>query len=115
MEWLQQIFTVMSSAGSIVFDNLALILAIGVAVGLARVDKGTAGLVAGLAYLVMNASINAMLSNTGQLAEDQLASSGQGMVLTHHTGLVGEIIVGLRSYFYYDSRGCRRDIPHEMV
>ena len=129
MEWLQQIFTVMSSAGSIVFDNLALILAIGVAVGLARVDKGTAGLVAGLAYLVMNASINAMRSNTGQLAENQLASAGQGMVLgiqTLQTGVVGEIIVGLnrsnkcrevglRSYFSYDSRVYRRDIPHEMV
>lgn len=63
--------------GSTVFDNLALIFAIGVAVGLARADKGPAGLVAGLAYLVMNASINAMLSNTGQLAEDQLASAGQ--------------------------------------
>lgn len=98
VEWLQQIFTVMSSAGSIVFDNLALIFAIGVAVGLARADKGTAGLAAGLAYLVMNASINAMLINTGQLAEDQLASVGQGMVLgiqTLQTGVLGGIIVGL--------------------
>ena len=81
IEWLQQVFTVMSSAGSIVFDNLALIFAIGVAVGMARADKGTAGLAAGLSYLVMNASINAMLVNTGQLAVDNLAGAGQGMVL----------------------------------
>ncbi|BFH17136.1 hypothetical protein J6TS7_25570 [Paenibacillus dendritiformis] len=41
--WLQHVFTIMSSAGSIVFANLALLFAIGVAVGLARADKGTAG------------------------------------------------------------------------
>ncbi|MFS0856191.1 glucose-specific PTS transporter subunit IIBC [Paenibacillus taichungensis] len=96
--WLQQVFTVMSSAGSIVFDNLALIFAIGVAVGLARADKGTAGLAAGLAYLVMNASINAMLVNSGKLVADHLASAGQGMVLgiqTLQTGVLGGIVVGL--------------------
>ncbi|MCM3782359.1 glucose-specific PTS transporter subunit IIBC [Neobacillus mesonae] len=98
ISWLQQVFTVMSSAGSIVFDNLALIFAIGVAVGMARADKGTAGLAAGLSYLVMNASINAMLINTGQLVEDNLAGAGQGMVLgiqTLQTGVLGGIVVGL--------------------
>lgn len=96
--WLQQIFTVMSSAGSIIFDNLALIFAIGVSVGMARADKGTAGLAAGLAYLVMNASIHAMLINSGTLAADNLAGVGQGMVLgiqTLQTGVLGGIIVGL--------------------
>ncbi|WP_416234472.1 maltose/glucose-specific PTS transporter subunit IIC [Paenibacillus sp. JNUCC31] len=96
--WLQQVFTVMSSAGSIVFDNLALIFAIGVAVGLARADKGTAGLAAGLAYLVMNASINAMLVNSGKLEVENLAGAGQGMVLgiqTLQTGVLGGIVVGL--------------------
>ena len=34
----------MSSAGNIVFQNLPVIFAIGVAIGLARSDKGTAGL-----------------------------------------------------------------------
>ncbi|WP_084403352.1 glucose-specific PTS transporter subunit IIBC [Paenibacillus antarcticus] len=96
--WLQQIFTVMSSAGSIVFDNLALIFAIGVAVGLARADKGTAALAAGIAYLVMNATINAMLINSGTLAGENLASAGQGMVLgiqSLQTGVLGGILVGL--------------------
>ena len=41
---LQNIFTLMSSAGNIVFQNLPVIFAIGVAIGLARSDKGTAGL-----------------------------------------------------------------------
>ncbi|NGP61190.1 PTS transporter subunit EIIC [Paenibacillus thiaminolyticus] len=96
--WLQHVFTIMSSAGSIVFANLALLFAIGVAVGLARSDKGTAGLAAGLGYLVMNATISAMLVITGNLAADNLASVGQGMVLgiqTLETGVFGGVIVGL--------------------
>lgn len=98
IEWLQHIFKVMSSAGSIAFDNLALIFAIGVAVGLARSDKGTAGLAAALAYLVMNASMNAMLINAGKLAEDNPTAVGQGMILgiqSLQTGVLGGIIIGL--------------------
>ena len=41
--WLQSVFTVMASAGAIVFANLAALFAVGVAVGLAKSDKGTAG------------------------------------------------------------------------
>lgn len=96
--WLQNVFTIMSSAGSIVFANLALLFAIGVAVGLARSDKGTAGLSAGLSYLVMNATINAMLVITGNLAADNFASVGQGMILgiqTLETGVFGGVIIGL--------------------
>ena len=63
--WLQAIFTIMSSAGSIVFANLSVLFAVGVAVGLAKNDKGTAGLAALLAFLVMNATINALLTLTG--------------------------------------------------
>lgn len=48
--WLQGIFSVMSSAGAVVFANLAVLFAVGVAVGLARSDKGTAGLAALLAW-----------------------------------------------------------------
>jgi hypothetical protein len=41
--WLQAIFTIMSSAGSIVFANLSVLFAVGVAVGLAKSDKGRPG------------------------------------------------------------------------
>ncbi len=60
--WLQAVFTIMSTAGSAVFANLALIFAIGVAVGLADADKGTAGLSAGVAYLVYTATISGFLT-----------------------------------------------------
>ena len=46
VDWLQAIFTIMTSAGSIVFANLSVLFAVGVAVGLAKSDKGTAGLAA---------------------------------------------------------------------
>lgn len=60
--FLQAIFKIMASAGEIVFVNLALLLAVGLAIGLAKKDKGTAALAAVVGYLVMNASIKAMLS-----------------------------------------------------
>lgn len=96
--WLQAIFTIMSSAGNIVFANLAIIFAVGVAIGLARSDKGTAGLAAVLGYLVMNATINAMLIITGKLAETDLAEVGQGMILgiqSLETGVFGGVALGL--------------------
>ena len=81
-EWLQVILKVMSSAGNAVFANLALIFAIGVAVGLAKGDKGTAGLAGGVAYLVYTATISGLL----QL----FAKEGA----TIDTGVVGSIVIG---------------------
>ncbi|WP_044642440.1 maltose/glucose-specific PTS transporter subunit IIC [Risungbinella massiliensis] len=104
--WLQAIFSIMSSAGNIIFANLAIIFAVGVAVGLARSDKGTAGLAALLGYLVMNATINALLNITGKLAEsDQLAQAGQGMILgiqSLETGVFGGAVVGILTYYLHN-------------
>lgn len=95
---LQALFTIMSSAGSIVFANLSVLFAVGVAAGLAKTDKGTAGLAALLAFLVMNATINALLTLSGQLAQDNPGSVGQGMTLgiqTLETGVFGGVVIGL--------------------
>ncbi len=73
---LQAIFTLMKLCGSVVFDNLSLLFAVGIAVGLARSDKGTAGLASVLCFVVMNKAINAMLMLTGKLAADNLAAVG---------------------------------------
>ena len=102
--WLQNVFAIMASAGNIVFANLAILFAIGVAVGLAKSDKGTAGLSAALALLVMNSTINAMLNITGTLAKDNLASVGQGMALgiqTLETGVFGGVAVGIMTYLLH--------------
>lgn len=96
--WLQAIFTVMSSAGDIVFANLPVIFAVGVAIGMAKSDKGTASLAALIGYLVMNATINAILIITDNLAADNLSAAGQGMTLgiqSLESGVFGGIVVGI--------------------
>ncbi|MFC0272306.1 PTS transporter subunit EIIC [Metabacillus herbersteinensis] len=96
--WLQSILTIMSSAGSVVFANLALLFAVGLAVGLAKNDKGTAGLASVLAFLVMNATINAMLTITGRLNLENPAAVGQGTVLgilSLETGVFGGVVAGI--------------------
>lgn len=98
VSWLQGIFTIMSSAGNIVFANLALLFAVGLAVGLAKSDKGTAGLAGVLAFLVMNATMSALLTITGKMNVDNPAAAGQGMVLgiqSLETGVFGGVVVGI--------------------
>ncbi len=82
--WLQGIFKVMAGSGEIVFVNLALILCIGLAVGLAKKDKGTAGLAGAVAFLVMNAALKGMVG--AFLAEGAKSID---------TGVVGAIVIGL--------------------
>src|SRR5699024_1191758 len=100
--WLQAIFTIMSAAGAIVFTNLPLIFAVGIAIGFARPDKGTVGPADVICDLVMNATINAMMQITGQLADDNLAEVGQGMVRGVQlldAGVVGGFILGLLAFW----------------
>ena len=80
-EWLQTILKVMNFAGSAVFNNLALIFSLGLAVGLAKGDKGTAGLAGGVAYLVYTATISGLL---------QMFSPKN----TIDTGVLGAIVIG---------------------
>lgn len=96
--WLQAIFTIMSAAGNIVFANLPVIFAVGVTVGLAKSDKGTAALASLLGYLVMNATINALLILSDKLVVDGLAAVGQGMALgiqTLESGVFGGLVIGI--------------------
>ena len=81
--WLQGIFAIMSAAGNAVFANLALIICIGLCVGLAKKDKGTAGLAGAVAFLVMNASIAGMITTFNP------------EVGSIDTGIVGAIVIAL--------------------
>lgn len=80
--FLQAIFKVMSGAGEIIFANLAMLLCIGLCIGLAKKDKGTAALAGVVGYLVMNATIRSLL---GIFNPDGKAID---------TGVVGAIVVG---------------------
>ncbi|MEH4694328.1 PTS transporter subunit EIIC [Atlantibacter hermannii] len=114
---LQAIFTLMKMCGSVVFDNLALLFAVGIAVGLARSDKGTAGLAAVLCFIVMNKAINAMLFLTGTLATENFAAVGQASVLgivTLQTGVMGGIISGLLTAWLH-ARFSKTELPNLLA
>ena len=90
------IFSVFNSCGSIIFDNLPLIFAIGVAIGMARQEKEVAALAAGISFLVMHSSISAMINLTG--GADNLLEGSVASVLgiqSLQMGAFGGIIVGL--------------------
>ncbi len=98
-DWLQLVARVMEDAGDIIFSNLALIFAIGVAIGLA--GDGAAALAALVGYLVMNQVMGSWLG----LSADTLASDpGYESVLgipTLQTGVFGGIIIGLIAAYSY--------------
>ena len=66
---LHALLVIMSTVGSAVFDNLPLIFAVGVAIGMAKKEKEVSALSAVIAYFVMNTAINAMLKISGQILE----------------------------------------------
>ena len=102
--WLQDTLLIMADAGNVVFANLPILFAVGLAVGLARKDRGTAGLAAVLSMLIMNATINTALKITDKLATDNLAGAGQGMCLgiqTLETGVFGGMLVGVMTYWLH--------------
>lgn len=90
------IFSVFNSCGSIIFDNLPLIFAIGVAIGMARQEKEVAALAAGISFLVMHSSIAAMINLTGG-PENLLEGSVVSVlgIQSLQMGAFGGIIVGL--------------------
>lgn len=111
--WLQAIFTIMSSAGSVVFANLALLFAIGISIGLAKTDKGTAGLAGVLAFLVMNATISSLLTITGTMNTENPAAVGQGSILgisTLETGVFGGVLVGILTAWLHN-RYNKKELP----
>ncbi len=93
---LYTILDIMSKTGSAVFDNLALLFAMGVAIGMAKKEKEVAALSGAIAYLVMNTAISALISASGGV--EAMAPNSTTSVLgitTLQMGVFGGIIVGL--------------------
>jgi PTS system D-glucosamine-specific IIC component len=90
------ILTVMNEAGNIVFANLPIIFAIGVAIGMAKKEKEVAALAAAIAFLIMHASIGAMITIHGG-AEAMLDGATTSVVgiTSLQMGVFGGMIVGL--------------------
>lgn len=100
---LHALLVIMNAVGSAIFDNLPLIFAVGVAIGMAKKEKEVSALSAVIAYFVMNVSINAMLKIFGKiLADGSIAKDVLDGTITSvcgiqslQMGVFGGIIVGL--------------------
>ena len=90
------ILDVMSQTGNAVFNNLALLFAMGVAIGMARKEKEVAALSGAVAYIIMNTAIQAMINAAGGV-EAMPANSTTTIlgITTLQMGVFGGIVVGL--------------------
>ncbi|WP_145425572.1 glucose-specific PTS transporter subunit IIBC [Staphylococcus saprophyticus] len=99
---IQSVAEMMTGAGGIIFDNLPMIFAMGVAIGLASGD-GVAAIAAFVGYLVMNKTMGAFLHVSPDNVND--AASGYASVLgipTLQTGVFGGIIIGALAAWCYN-------------
>lgn len=93
---LYSILTIMKATGSIVFDNLALLFAMGVAIGMAKKEKAVAALSGAVGYLIMNTAISALIELKGGVSAMAANSTTQVLGITSlQMGVFGGIIVGL--------------------
>ena len=93
---LNAIFLVMSDAGNIVFANLPIIFAMGVAIGMAKKEKEVAALSAAIAFFIMHASIGALININGG-TDNMLngATTSVCGITSLQMGVFGGILVGL--------------------
>lgn len=93
---LYTILDIMSKTGSVVFDNLALLFAMGVAIGMAKKEKEVAALSGAIAYLIMNTAISTLISAKGGVEAMAANSTTTALgITTLQMGVFGGIIVGL--------------------
>jgi len=94
---LNFILSILSATGNAVFSNLAIIFAVGVALGMAENEKGTAALSAMIAFIIMHTTVSTLLTLTGTLDTDLPEGSIASVVgiRSLEMGVFGGIIVGL--------------------
>lgn len=94
--FLNGLFVVLNASGDIVFANLPIIFAIGVAIGMAKKEKEVAALSGAIAFFVMHAAINAMIQVRGLAGILPTGSLGDVVgIESLQMGVFGGIIVGL--------------------
>ena len=105
------ILTVMNDIGNIVFGNLPILFAVGVAVGLAKKDKGTAALASVFGFIVMNQVISTLLglgaTQLGVLTPDNVGEYGTYVttnlgIFTLNMSVFGGIITGIITAILHD-------------
>lgn len=96
---VQAISQIMEQAGNVIFSNLALLFAVGVAVGMSA-GEGVAGLAAIVGFLIMNVTMGQVAGVTEELLKNPMYTKVMG-IPTLQTGVFGGIIIGvLASYIY---------------
>ena len=108
------IFSLLSSVGTVIFDNLPIIFAMGVALGMAENEKATATLSAAIAFFVMHKTIGTLLSLTGRLEPGVMAEGTVANVVgieSLQMGVFGGIIVGL-GVAYLNNRFYKIKLPN---
>ncbi|HDH6241746.1 TPA: PTS transporter subunit IIABC [Staphylococcus aureus LTCF-10-38] len=99
---VQNVAKLMTAAGSIIFENLPMIFALGVAIGLAGGD-GVAAIAAFVGYIIMNKTMGDFLQVTPKNVTDP--ASGYASILgipTLQTGVFGGIIIGALAAWCYN-------------
>lgn len=106
---LNAFFTVIKEAGQIVFNNLSIIFAIGIAIGMAKKEKAVAALSSAIAFLVMHQAISTLLEIDGQIINGQIAQSvplgaigSTCGIQSLELGVSGGIIVGFYVAFLHN-------------
>ena len=90
------LFSLLNSAGSIIFDNLPILFAVGVAIGMARSEKATAALSSIIAFFVMHSTIGSLITYTGRSHSFLTGATTEIVSITSlQMGVFGGIIVGL--------------------
>ncbi len=96
--FLNSVMQILAQTGNIVFANLPIIFAMGVALGMAEKEHGTAVLSAAIAFFIMHQTISTLLQINGQLEEGAMLSGTVANVVgirSLEMGVFGGIIVGL--------------------
>ena len=94
------IFNVCLQCGNIIFNNLPLIFAAGVAIGLSNND-GVAALSAIVGYLIMNVTVGGVLGITEDMVANNNAYTTMLGIPTLQTGVLGGIIIGVLASSIY--------------
>ena len=90
------LFSLLNSAGSIIFDNLPILFAVGVAIGMTRTEKATAALSSIVAFFVMHSTIGSLITYTGRSHSFLTGATTEIVGITSlQMGVFGGIIVGL--------------------
>lgn len=108
--FLNDFLTILTKVGSAFFNNLPIIFAAAVALGMARKAKEVAVLSAIIAFFVMHTTINGMLTLNGVIIDNQIIGSNvlDGTItstcgiLSLEMGVFGGIIVGLGVSFLHN-------------